>query len=162
MLYRIYRLIVNYRPYNPTDFPALYAIEEACFAAPVRFERAYLRRLVRRANGVTWIAEDDSQMTGFATAGWSRQRGELIAYIETIEVLPAFRGRGAGAALLGHIEDSARAAGANLLWLHVDAENAAAIRLYEVHGYLHAGREEGYYPDGHPALVYFKRLAPGS
>ncbi len=160
MLFRLRRLTVNYRLYNPPDFPALYAIEEACFTPPVRFQRSYLRQLVRRTNGVTWIAEEHGQLAGFATAGWNRQRRQLIAYIETIEVLPIFRGRGAGSALLRSIEASAQAAEATLLWLHVDAENTAAIRLYEAHAYLRAGREEDYYPDGHSALVYLKRLVP--
>jgi len=43
--------------------------------------------------------------------------------------------------LLRLIEGSARAAGAQLIWLHVDAENASAIRLYEAHGYLCERRE---------------------
>jgi ribosomal protein S18 acetylase RimI-like enzyme len=60
--------------------------------------------------------------------------------------------------LLRRAEGSARAAGAALVWLHVDAENSTAIRLYETHGYAHRGREENYYPRRRPALIYAKEL----
>jgi len=44
------------------------------------------------------------------------------------------------------------------IWLHVYAENAPAIRLYESSGYLLEGREEDYYAPGHAALIYGKPL----
>ena len=67
----------------------------------------------------------------------------MVAYIQTLEVLPERRGRGVGGELLRRIEGSARAAGAQSIWLHVDAENAAAIRLYERHGYRYERQARG-------------------
>ena len=55
----------------------------------------------------------------------------VVAYIATIEVLPMFRRQGIGAELLRRLEGSANAERAIAIWLHVDMENAAAIRLYE-------------------------------
>ena len=69
---------------------------------------------------------------------------------------PPRRGRGAVALAS---ENSARAAGAHAIWLHVDAENSAAIRLYERHGYIAQGREEHYYARNRAALIYSKQLA---
>jgi ribosomal protein S18 acetylase RimI-like enzyme len=60
--------------------------------------------------------------------------------------------------LLRCIEGSARDAGAQAIWLHVHAENAAAIRLYQAHGYQSAGREENYYARDKAALVCMKLL----
>ncbi len=97
-------------------------------------------------------------MAGFAVAEWERGTGEVICYIQTIEVAPAWRKQGIAAELLRRIEDSARAAGAEVIWLHVHAQNAAAIRLYETNGYLPEGREEDYYAPGHAALIYGKPL----
>lgn len=57
------------------------------------------------------------------------------------------------------LEDSAIKAGANLIWLHVDAENTAAHHLYEAHGYVCQGGEENYYPRGRTALIYTKELS---
>jgi ribosomal protein S18 acetylase RimI-like enzyme len=151
---------VLYRPYTPQDFDALYAIEERSFKPPLRFGRRYMRQLVSRAKGATWIAEEDERPIGFAIVEWSEHKDKITAYVQTIEVSPEARGRGVGRALLGRIEDSARLAGARVIWLHVDAENAAAIRLYEACGYRCEGRQEDYYPLGGAAFIYVKRLGP--
>jgi ribosomal protein S18 acetylase RimI-like enzyme len=150
---------VPYRPYQPADFAALYAIEEACFEPPVRFSRRYLRRLLSRADAAAWVAEAEGRLAGFAIVGWSGPAAARWAYVETIEVLAGQRRGGVGGELLRRLEASALAAGAGLMALHVDAENAAAIRLYEAHGYRQAGREENFYPQGRAALV-FRKLLP--
>lgn len=147
-----------YRPFAPEDFDLLYALEEACFEPPNRFSRRMMRQLVNRVNAATWIAEEAGQMAGFAIVEWNQEPDEVIAYIQTIEVAQEYRGCGVGRELLRHIEGSARDAGACRIWLHVEAANAGAIRLYEVHGYLCEGRKENYYPLGQAALIYGKRL----
>lgn len=149
---------MQYRLYSEADFAQLYAIEEACFQPPLRFSRRYMRQLVGSANAAAWIAEDLGQLAGFAVVEWAEESGALIAYIQTIEVAAQHRGKGVGRELLRGIEASARAAGASLIWLHVSAENAAAIRLYQAQGYLLQGREENYYPRGHAALIYAREF----
>jgi ribosomal protein S18 acetylase RimI-like enzyme len=145
---------VLYRLYLPGDFAQLYAIEEICFQPPFRFDRAYMRQLLDRSGTAAWIAEEGGRMAGFAMIEWTRKAARTVAYIQTIEVLPELRGKGVGAVLLRRVEASARAAGAQTIWLHVDAENAAAIRLYQANGYEYKGREEDYYAMGRPALIY--------
>jgi ribosomal protein S18 acetylase RimI-like enzyme len=142
----------------PEDFAELYAVEEVCFQPPFRFGRGYMRQLVRDPDAATWVAEDDGGMAGFAIVQWGRETGEVIAYLMTIEVMPESRERGVGAGLLLHSEGSARAAGAVRIWLHVDEENASAIRMYQRHGYVFEGRHENYYPRGRAALVAEKLL----
>lgn len=149
---------MEYRLYKPEDFPLLYAIEEVCFQIPLRFGRRYMKQLVSRADAATWIAEENGRLAGFAIVQWEREAGEGIAYLQTIEVLPDARGLGVGAALLARSEEAARAAGAARIWLHVDEENAGAIRMYERHGYVFDGRHENYYPHGHAALIAEKVL----
>lgn len=149
-----------YRLYVPADFASLYDLEEVCFEPPLRFSRRYMRRLVESADSATWIAEQDGRMVGFAIVVWAHEDGKSVAYIETIEVLPADRGRGVGRELLGRIEDSAWHANADLIWLHVDAENARAIELYRAGGYLCEGEEGDYYGPGSTAVIYAKRLEP--
>lgn len=148
----------HYRSYTPQDFPSLYAIEELCFDPPERFPRAYMRQILRQPNAATWIAEHNSKMLGFAIAEWAGKPEELYAYIQTLEVLPEARGQGIGRQLLSLLEASAREAKAQAIWLHVDAENAPAIRVYESRNYQPAGREKDYYGLGRPALVYAKLL----
>jgi ribosomal-protein-alanine N-acetyltransferase len=155
-------LFVNYRLFVPEDFNSLYAIEELCFKAPFRFGRRMMRKLVSRLNAATWIAEDAGQMAGFAIVEWTRDKTAIRAYIQTIEVVPEQRGCGVGRDLLARLEASAQAAEAGLIWLHADATNAGALRLYEAHGYECHGRQENYYPFGRAALVYVKRFDPAS
>jgi ribosomal protein S18 acetylase RimI-like enzyme len=166
---------VLFRPCTVEDFAALYAIEELCFQPPMRFGRAQMRRLIQDKNAATWIAEQGGQLCGFAIVEWGRERSgvpsdgsssmgctsEIVAYIQTIEVAPDRRGQGVGGELLHRVEASARAANAHLIWLHVDAENAAALRLYEAHGYRIEGRQEKYYPHGRAALICLKALNTG-
>ncbi len=149
-----------YRLYRPDDFAQLYAIEEICFQPPHRFSRAYMRQLVSSASAATWVAEESGQLAGFAIVEWTRESGEAIAYLQTIEVAPEARRRGIGAELLPRIEDTARQGGSRLIWLHADAENRPAIALYQSHGYLCRGKEENYYGRGRTGLVYAKRLTP--
>jgi ribosomal protein S18 acetylase RimI-like enzyme len=149
---------VNYRLCQPDDFPQLYAIEELCFPPPDRFSRRYLRSLVHRVNAATWIMEEEGRLSGFAIVIWTQRKSEITAYIQTIEVVPVARHGGIGRALLQRIEASARAAGALLIWLHVEAANAAAVHLYETQGYHCQGRRENYYPEGRAALLYAKDL----
>ena len=147
-----------YRPYKTADFDELYAIEEICFQPPLRFPRRYVRRLVESADTVTWIAEENGKMAGFSITDFGSDLHGRFAYIQTIEVLPAMRGRGIGNELLSRIENSARERDAHAIGLHVESQNAAAIRLYELHGYKCEGRQDDYYAHGRAGLVYRKLL----
>jgi len=155
---------MNLRPYTPADFPALYAIEEICFQPPQRFSRSYMRQILSSSTSAAWIAEAEGRMAGFAIVDWSREPGpsiktdQTLAYIQTIEVLPDFRGRGLGRELLDRLEQSAIAAGAIIIWLHVDEENHAALHLYQDSGYLCRGRQENYYGRNRAALIFAKPL----
>jgi ribosomal-protein-alanine N-acetyltransferase len=147
-----------YRPFRQDDFAALFAVEEQCFAPPFRFSRAYMQKLVRSTSAATWIAEQDGAMAGFAIVEWEEEVESARAYIQTIEVAPAQRRLGVGGELMRRVEASAVAAGAQTIWLHVDAENESAIHLYEAHGYGLERREANYYPRGRAALVYVKAM----
>jgi len=151
-----------YRLYTLEDFAPLYAIEEVCFQPPFRFGRRYMRKLVESRTAATWIAEEDRRMAGFAIVEWAQEVGGVNAYIQTIEVVPEWRGQGVGGELLRRVESSARGARALWIWLHVDVGNAAAIRLYEANGYRNEGREEDFYSLGRAALIYGKPLEAGS
>jgi ribosomal-protein-alanine N-acetyltransferase len=149
---------VIYRRYTPKDFDSLYSIEEASFEPESRFSSRYMRQLVSRSNAATWIAEESGKLCGFAIVEWLRELGGVIGYIQTIEVSPDQRRRGIASELIRRVEASAMTAAAESIRLHVDEVNAAAIHLYESHGYSREGREEDYYPSGHAAWMYAKQL----
>ena len=147
-----------YRLYAPGDFAQLYAIEEVCFQPPHRFNRHYMRQLVSSARAATWVAEESDRLAGFAIVEWTQEIGGVVAYIQTIEVAPEWRGRGVGSKLLQRVEESARLANAKAIWLHVDAENRPAIALYQRDGYLCEGKVDHYYGRGRAGLIFAKDL----
>ena len=61
--------------------------------------------------------------------------GPRIGEIESLAVLPAYRGRGLGTELLDRLEHELRLQGINDLMLGVLPGNVGAIRLYERRGY---------------------------
>jgi ribosomal protein S18 acetylase RimI-like enzyme len=61
-------------------------------------------------------------------------------YIAHLAVLPAFRGRGIGAALLEDAARQAKAAGLNKCSLTVDIDNLTAQRLYVKTGFREVRR----------------------
>jgi ribosomal protein S18 acetylase RimI-like enzyme len=74
------------------------------------------------AAGETWVADT-----------W--RTGERIGEIESLAVLPDYRGNGIGSQLLGALEGELDAMGVRDLVLGVLPGNDAAIRLYSRHGY---------------------------
>ena len=170
---------MNYRLYQPADFAALFAVEELCFDAPFRFSRVLMRKLIANPNSATWIAEtstaeeniakenfaeDNRKLAGFAIVDWATVPKGTVAYIQTIEVNPASRRKSIASELLRLSEVSAQVVGATAIWLHVDVENTAAMRLYQGRGYARKGREEHFYARNRAAFIYAKSLAaaPGA
>jgi ribosomal-protein-alanine N-acetyltransferase len=149
-----------FRLYKSGDFAQLYAIEELCFQPPYRFSSTYLQQLVQSEASATWIAEPGGVIAGFAVVEWVLGTGAAEAYIQTIEVAPDHRRQGIGNELLRRLEYSAQSTGAHSIWLHVDAENEPAIKLYEAHGYRRERREEHYYARSRAAFIYRKQLDP--
>ncbi|HEY1983905.1 MAG TPA: N-acetyltransferase [Terracidiphilus sp.] len=149
---------MQFRHYHPDDFAQIYAIEEVCFEPPLRFSRRYLRELLSRPRSVAWVAEEHGRIAAFAVVDLTPGPEEIVGYIETIEVLPVHRRKGIAAELLQLIQNSARAAQASLIWLHVDSRNQSAIRVYSAHGYQRHGARPNYYGRGRSAEVYVKFL----
>lgn len=81
---------------------------------------------------------------------------QRAAWVATVGVLPAFRQRGIGAALLQASERQAHMA---YMRLNVRISNHSAIRLYRSLGYKESGVWPAYYQDGEDALVMEKSSA---
>lgn len=92
-------------------------------------------------------------MVGFIAS--DQHNEDRVAWIVTIGVLPEFRRRGIGLALLQACEAQIRQPRVRL---NVRQNNMDAIRLYQQHGYYKVGTWPGYYQDGEDALVMEKQL----
>lgn len=66
-------------------------------------------------------------------------------HINNVAVMPRYRGRGMGSAILRHVFAEAQRLGATRATLEVRASNDAARRLYERLGFHVAGRRPNYY-----------------
>ncbi len=93
----------------------------------------------------------NQQMVGFIAGDVRRMEG--VAWIATIAVLPEYRSRGVGAALLQACEAQIPV---TKIRLCVRPSNEVAIRLYERFGYSRVGEWTKYYQDGESALVMEK------
>lgn len=91
---------------------------------------------------------------GFVLARTAADEAEILM----LAVLPDFRRRGLGRALLAAAVQEASARGARTLFLEVAAGNAPARALYAGSGFAEAARRAAYYPDGGDALVLRRDL----
>ncbi len=117
---------------------------------------ALYAELLAKPDTVLLLAEVDGRLIGYGLAHvmavgdtwlpdtWAT--GARIGEIESLAVLPEYRGRGVGTRLLDALEHELDNDGVRDLVLGVLPGNAAAIRLYERRGYR-------------PTWTYLSRLA---
>ncbi len=117
---------------------------------------ALYAELLAKPDTVLLLAEVDGRLIGYGLAHvmavgdtwlpdtWAT--GARIGEIESLAVLPEYRGRGVGTRLLDALEHELDNDGVRDLVLGVLPGNAAAIRLYERRGYR-------------PTWMYLSRLA---
>lgn len=112
---------------------------------------------LRRAEITVWSAWEGDALVGVgALHRSSATDGEL----KSMRVADAFRGTGAGRAILRHIMAEARARGVKALWLETGAEDyfAPARGLYASEGFTICEPFGAYLPD--PLSVFMTRTLP--
>jgi ribosomal protein S18 acetylase RimI-like enzyme len=116
------------------------------------------RSALRDAAAVS-VARLDGRTVGFA---WYIPGGGfgLSGYLKLLGVDATVRGKGAGTALLEHIERRTLEDGQVELFLLVSDFNVAAQRFYRRHGYAEVGTVEDYVIPGITELIYRKQLRP--
>lgn len=114
------------------------AIERACFTEPWS-EQALALLLSDDADGV--VAVEEGRVAAYGGMIYS----PFDAQVTNIAVLPDFRRRGYGRAVLEEMIRTSRMRGVEEMSLEVRASNGAAICLYEEAGFVIAGRRKGFY-----------------
>jgi ribosomal-protein-alanine N-acetyltransferase len=135
---------------NLLDLNALRHVENACFPQDA-WPLLDLVAVLTYPGVVRLKAVADDRMIGFI-AGDPRP-GEGFSWIATLGILPEYRGKGYGRALLTACENRLPT---ERIRLCVRASNENAIRMYTHAGYLSIDRWISYYNDGEDALVMEK------
>ncbi len=141
---------VAIEPASLRDLGALRKLEQICFPKDA-WPLLDLVGVLSYPGVVRFKAVKVQQMVGFIAGDIRRLEG--VAWVATVAVLPEFRGRGIGAALMRACEDHITV---NKIRLCVRPSNDVAIRLYERLGYSKVGEWSRYYQDGEAALVMEK------
>lgn len=139
------------RPARASDVDGLVAMEETVFASD-RLSRRSLRRFISSTTAAFLVSEADDHLAGSAIVLF--RKGSAAARLYSIAVTPGHAGAGIGRALLCAALDAAAERGCTDLRLEVREDNPRAIALYELNGFVPAGRRPAYYADGATALRY--------
>ena len=127
----------------PADLDHIVMVEEACFPGPKAYSRRQLKYLLERANSTCLVETDGKTLRGFVIILY-RKRAK-IAGIETLNVDPAFRGKGIASRLLRAAEEDMKRWGRQRSRLEVAEGNLPAKRLYHKIGYRVIKRLDNYY-----------------
>jgi len=147
------------RSYQPSDFEALFAIDQACFPNPIAYGRRQLKAYLQTEGSHCIVAEIGGPALSMAIAGFVlTETSRNFAHIVTLDVLKPHRRQAAGTRLLEAAERAASAAGVAIMYLETATTNKAAIALWKKHGYRESGTIENYYGRGQHAFEMIKRL----
>jgi len=142
------------RPYHPSDFEALLAMDQVCFPKTIAYGRGELKSYLRSEGSRCIVAEMAGTVAGFILT----ERAAEIAHIVTLDVLESFRRQSVGSSLLEAAEQDAASLGVTLMYLETATMNKAAIALWKRHGYREAATIENYYGRGQNAFEMQKLL----
>ena len=120
------------------EIPEISEIERECFSHP--WSEQSLRESFENPDVYFFTAREDGRIIGYISAEIILDEG----YIMNIAVIPGFRGRGVGKALVRHLirhfENDLK-----FITLEVRTSNVAAISLYEKLGFEYVGTRKSYY-----------------
>jgi [ribosomal protein S18]-alanine N-acetyltransferase len=143
------------RAFTPSDFEALYEIDQACYEPAIAYSRRELRNYLRFPGSDCSVAETEGTAIGFILTAHQDDWG----YIITIDVLASYRRHRVGSLLLTRAERSLAAGGVREIALETAIDNSSAIAFWHSHGYRTRGIKKRYYPGGRDAYAMAKLLA---
>jgi ribosomal-protein-alanine N-acetyltransferase len=146
---------VKLEPLRRSDIPRCVEIERILFAGDDPWSaRAFNAELDAGGYYLAARMDDSDELLGYAgLAVVGRRLGEFEASVHTIGVDPDAQGQGIGTALLRMLLARADELLAPV-FLEVRTDNAAAIALYERHGFARVGLRRRYYqPSGADAYT---------
>ncbi len=128
-----------------------YNVEKSSLDAP--WSESELASIIGAKDKFYYTAICGGMVVGIA--GFYKVLDECM--IMNVAVLAAFRRHGIADELMRYLLNTASRLGCTFATLETAADNAAAISLYEKHGFAKNGRRKGYY-HGTDALLFRKEL----
>lgn len=145
---------VQFRLMTLNDIDQVFIIEKSAFTLPWSKE-AFFNELTTNQFAKYIVMESDSKIIGYCGLWIIIDEG----HITNIAVLPEYRGKKLGDALLRQVLEFCRAVGAKTLSLEVRVSNIVAQNLYKKYGFLEGGIRKNYYVDNHEdAMVMWVNL----
>ncbi|MCM3768169.1 ribosomal protein S18-alanine N-acetyltransferase [Neobacillus niacini] len=143
-----------FRYMREEDLDQIMQVEHASFTVPWSRE-AFYNELYNNKFAVYLVLETDNQVIGYC--------GVWIvideAHVTNIAVLPEYRGKKLGEAMLRKLMSIARERGARSMTLEVRVTNHVAQSLYRKLGFQNGGIRKNYYSDNQEdALVMWVNL----
>lgn len=142
------------RPYRPSDFETLLALDKVCFPKSIAYGRREMQAYLHSEGAHCIVAELQGGIAGFVLT----ERSDEFAHVITLDVLEQHRRRAVGSHLLDAAEQEAGSQGAALMYLETATTNKAAIALWKKHGYRETATIENYYGRGQHAFEMQKLL----
>ncbi|MDO0878832.1 ribosomal protein S18-alanine N-acetyltransferase [Anoxybacillus gonensis] len=145
---------VSFRFMTLQDLDRIVEIEQLSFTLPWS-RSSFYQELINNRYARYIVMEHDGQIIGYC--GMWLVMDE--AHITNIAVLPEFRGKKLGEALMKQAMALAREEGAQTMTLEVRVSNTVAQSLYRKLGFLNGGIRKRYYSDNQEdALVMWVKL----
>ncbi len=141
---------MNIRRADEKDIPKLVEVylegykglEEYAYNHPDDVQ-AYLNWLFRRDVAGIWVAEEDGKILGFVASdgNWfSKREGKVVGAVHELVVLPPYRSKGVGKALMEKVFEYFKSRGLDLAELWVGDENMPALEFYKKLGFKERDR----------------------
>ena len=133
------------------DIENIAELEKECF--PIPWSEDSIRNDVLYSSiAYVVVAEFDDAFAGYADVWFVAGEGQ----INNVAVVPHYRHKGVGTALLEALIDYVRDLGGTEMSLEVRPSNIAAMRLYRRLGFEEVGERGGYYLDDGEAAAIMK------
>ena len=129
---------------GPQDWHAVIALEQAIFPEDPWTPGMVAEELSSGLSVYFGVCADAPQGELPVLCGYAGVKVGLDSDVMTMGVLPDFRGRGLGRALMDALLELARQRGSERVFLEVRASNTPAITLYEQSGFERVGVTKNY------------------
>ncbi len=152
------------RQFRIEDLDRVIYINRECL--PENYSSYFFIDLFKRFPETFIIAEENGDIVGYIMCriesgmpDFRRLKIPKIGHIISIAVLPGYRNRGIGRALISKALEAMKLYNAEECYLEVRVSNTPAINLYRKLGFKVSRRIRGYYSDGEDAYLMNKKLS---